>query len=171
MLEQSAFRKRSVARLGREARSERFSIDFRVVRASADMRKTYKNNSFLQVFTMSPLLRTGRPARAEKHRKNTKIDPPKHSKSTQDRPKSLFGAFFEPLESTKSVEIGSSSDLESTWSVETAFRSDCRGDLGRSWLGRGVRRGSQVGLGGAPLPGPLRVIRIGIYGHRCAENP
>ena len=112
---------------------------------------------------MSPLLRTSRPARAEKHRKNTKIDPPKHSKSTQDRPKSLFGAFFEPLESTKSVEIGSSSDLESTWSVETARRSDCRGDLGRSWLAREASREGQVGHAGRPLPKALRVIRIEIY--------
>ena len=36
-LEKSGFRRRSVARLGREARSERFSVDFRIVRASADM--------------------------------------------------------------------------------------------------------------------------------------
>ena len=53
-----------------------------------------------------------------------------------------------PLGSKKSVENACSSDLESTWSVETARRSDCRGDLGRSWLGREAHRKGQVGLVG-----------------------
>ena len=97
----------------------------------------------------------------EKHRKNTQIDPPEHPKSTQDRPKSLFGAFFEPLVSTKSVESGPPSDLESTGSVETACRSACRGDLGRSWLDRGVRRGSQVGPGRARSFRFFQVISAG----------
>ena len=41
-----AFRTHSVARLGREARSERFSLEFLIVRARADIWKTGKNHRF-----------------------------------------------------------------------------------------------------------------------------
>ena len=113
------------------------------------------------VFRMSPLLRASRPTRAESHRKITKIDPLGDPKSTQERPKSSFGALFEPLRSTKSIEESSSSDLGATWSVEKACRSDWRGDLGRSWLARG-RPDARTQFG-APKPGRVTTLLIYIY--------
>ena len=68
-----------------------------------------------------------------------------------------------PLGSKKSIENACSSDLEATWSVETARRSDCRGDLERSWLARGGPSGKSGRAGRRPGPKPLRVIRIGMY--------
>jgi len=88
---------------------------------------------------MSPLLRASRPTRAESHRKISKIYALGDPKSTQEHPESPFGALFEPLGSKKSIEEASSSALGATWSVEKACRSDCRGDLGRSWLARAPR--------------------------------
>ena len=46
----SDLRRRSVARLVRAARSERFSVKLRVARTSVDMRETYKNLCFSLVF-------------------------------------------------------------------------------------------------------------------------
>ena len=111
---------------------------------------------------MSSLLRANRPAGAKDSRKITKIDPPGHPKSTQERPKSLFGTLFEALGSKKSVEepvrallgrLGRSNrplgaTVEATWV-----------DLGS--LGRPVG-GVRSGHVGAQVPNALRLFRIGI---------
>ena len=143
--------------------------DFLSIFALSAQTQTYEKYrfslGFLGVFAVSlksPLLRANRFARAKIHRKKPENPAPGLPKSTQDRPKSLFGPLVEPIRSTKSVENASSSDLGSTWSVEKACRSDCRGDLGRSWLARGASRGGQIGRVGAQGSSPLRVIRIGI---------
>ena len=45
--------------------------------------------------------------------------------------KKLLGALFEPVRTTKSVDNTRSSAVEATWSLEKAYRSDCRGNLAR----------------------------------------
>ena len=132
----------------RDSVETRVRNDFRSIFASCAQARTCEKPTntigFLQVFTMSPLLRTGRTARAEKHWKNTKIDPPEHPKSTRDRPNSLFGALVEPFRAAKSIERASSSELGVTWSVEKACRSDWRAPGEATWLDLAANREAPV---------------------------
>ena len=131
-LKRSAFRKRSVGRRVCEASSDRFSTDFQSVRARGDIRKTCKNQLFLQVFHKSSLLRARGPARAKERRKVSKLDP----LDPPNRPKSLHKGDVGSLEASRQasrIDLGS---LEVPW---TRSRSRCwlaRAAQRRSWLAR-----------------------------------